>query len=69
MYTRLKWLLNVLDRSELEDKQDTIVFDTNHLALAASSIAAIYRDLMDWLEAPFDRPRQLVAAEQLALDL
>jgi diacylglycerol kinase len=28
----------------LEDKQDTMVFDTNHLKLAASTIAAIYRD-------------------------
>lgn len=28
----------------LEDKQDTIVFVTNHLKLAASTIAAIYRD-------------------------
>src|SRR5712691_5646195 len=28
----------------LEDKQDTMVFVTNHLRLAASTIAAIYRD-------------------------
>jgi len=28
----------------LEDKQDTIVFITNHLKLAASTIAAIYKD-------------------------
>ena len=28
----------------LEDKQDTIVFVTNHLKLAASTIAAIYKD-------------------------
>lgn len=28
----------------LEDKQDTIVFVTNHLTLAASTIGAIYRD-------------------------
>jgi hypothetical protein len=28
----------------LEDKQETIVFVTNHLRLAASTIAAIYRD-------------------------
>jgi hypothetical protein len=28
----------------LEDKQDTIVFVTNHLKLAASTIAAVYRD-------------------------
>jgi IS4 transposase len=28
----------------LEDKQDTMVFVTNHLKLAASTIAAIYRD-------------------------
>jgi diacylglycerol kinase len=28
----------------LEDKQDTLVFVTNHLKLAASTIAAIYRD-------------------------
>ena len=28
----------------LEDKQETIVFVTNHLKLAASTIAAIYRD-------------------------
>lgn len=35
-----------LRRTELwlEDKQDTIVFDTNNLKLAAATIAAIYRD-------------------------